>query len=74
MEKPWVYGGESSPSGKSRGRNPRGLRLLGFWHWDFPMDSIHHSIPLAFPNNVPLCLGGIVVLGVPFSLIWPTGL
>ena len=22
--------------------------------WDFPRDSIHHSTPLAFQNNVPL--------------------
>ena len=24
------------------------------WPWDFPRDSIHHSNPLAFPNNVPV--------------------
>ena len=52
MEKPWVSVGEWSPSGKSRGHNPRGLRHHGFWPWDFPRDSIHHFTPWAFPNNV----------------------
>ena len=31
-----------------------GPAALGFWPWDFPRDSIHHSSPSAFPNNVPL--------------------
>ena len=42
--------------GKSRGHIPRGLRPLGFWPWDFPWHSIHHSTPSAFPNNVPFLL------------------
>ena len=30
------------------------LGACGFWPWDFPRDSIHHSTPSAFPNNVPV--------------------
>ena len=39
---------------ESRSQNPRGLQTLRFWPWDFLRDSIHHSTPSAFPNNVPL--------------------
>ena len=40
------------PLRKSHGQNPRGLRPLVFWPWNFSKDSIHHSTPSAFPNNV----------------------
>ena len=33
---------------------PSGLRLLRFWPWDFPRDSIHHDTPSAFPHIVPV--------------------
>ena len=36
------------------GQNPRGLRPLGFWPWDFPRDFIHHYTPSAFPHIVPV--------------------
>ena len=39
--------------GRSRGRNPRGLRPLGFWPWDLPRHNIHHGTSSAFSNNVP---------------------
>ena len=48
-----MYHGEWSPSGKSCGPNPWGLRPLWFWPWDFPRDSIHPDTPSAFPHMVP---------------------
>ena len=34
--------------GRSRGKNPRGLRPLGFWPWDLPRHNIHHGTSKVF--------------------------